>query len=41
LLIVNFTGSIGYGKNFIDSLLGHIGDKDVKDCGNLTKKAVE
>ena len=34
-------GEIGYGKKFLDSLLGHIGERDVEDCGNLTKKAIE
>tara|TARA_B110000285_G_scaffold149534_1_gene166932 strand:+ start:177 stop:347 length:171 start_codon:yes stop_codon:yes gene_type:complete len=41
LLIVNFRGSTGFGKGFIDSLLGHIGSKDVEDCGDLTIKATE
>jgi len=41
LLIVNYRGSTGYGKDFLDSLLGHIGSRDVEDCGNLTKMAIE
>ena len=41
MLIVNYRGSTGFGKDFIDSLLGHIGSRDVEDCGNLTKKALE
>ena len=40
LLIVNYRGSTGYGKDFLDSLLGHIGSRDVEDCGDLTLKAV-
>ena len=40
LLIVNYRGTIGFGKDFLDSLLGHIGSRDVEDCGNLTKKAI-
>jgi len=36
LLIVNFRGSTGYGKNSMDALLGNIGVVDVEDCGNLT-----
>ena len=32
---------MGFGKEFMDSLLGHIGSRDVEDCGNLTKKAIE
>ncbi len=31
---------MGYGKEFMDSLLCNIGSKDVEDCGNLTKKAI-
>ena len=41
LLIVNYRGTIGFGKDFMDSLLGHIGKRDVEDCGNLTKMAIE
>ena len=41
LLIVNYRGTIGFGKEFMDSLLGHIGSRDVEDCGNLTKAAIE
>jgi len=41
LLIINYRGSIGYGKDFMDSLLGHIGSRDVEDCGDLAKLAIE
>ena len=41
VLVVNYRGTIGFGKNFMDSLLGHIGSRDVEDCGNLTKMAIE
>jgi len=40
LLIVNFRGSIGYGEDSLNSLLGTIGVNDAQDCGNLTKKAL-
>jgi acylaminoacyl-peptidase len=40
LLIVNFRGSIGYGANAMNSLLGNIGINDVEDCGDLTKLAL-
>jgi len=40
-LIVNYRGSIGYGKNLMDSLLGQIGVRDVDDCGMLTKQALK
>lgn len=41
LLIINFRGSIGYGKNTMDSLLGQCGVNDVEDCGELTLKALK
>jgi acylaminoacyl-peptidase len=41
LLIVNFSGSIGYGGNFLNSLTGNIGVLDVEDCGDLTQLALE
>lgn len=41
LLIVNFRGSIGFGEDNLNSLLGTIGVNDVEDCGNLTKLALE
>ena len=40
LLIVNYRGSIGFGEASQNTLLGNIGDNDVADCGNLTKKAL-
>jgi len=41
LLIINYRGSTGYGKDFLDALLGHIGERDVEDCGNLIKLALD
>ena len=41
LLVVNYRGSYGYGSDFLESLLGHIGSRDVEDCGDLTRKALE
>lgn len=29
---VNYRGSLGFGKNFVDALPGHVGDMDVSDC---------
>jgi dipeptidyl aminopeptidase/acylaminoacyl peptidase len=40
LLILNYTGSTSYGEDFLNNLLGAIGDKDVHDCGQLIKKAI-
>ena len=41
VLVVNYRGTIGFGKDFMDSLLGHIGSRDVEDCGELTKLAIK
>lgn len=32
VLIINYRGSTGCGKDFLDALLGHVGSLDVKDC---------
>jgi len=40
LLILNYRGSTSYGEDFLNSLLGHIGDRDVHDCGRLAKEAI-
>lgn len=40
LLIINYRGSIGYGRDTMNSLLGQIGINDVYDCGELTLKAI-
>lgn len=41
LLLVNYRGSLGYGEDCLNSLLGNIGENDVNDVGNLTLKALE
>ena len=41
LLVLNYRGSTGYGETFLNELLGHIGDKDVHDCGQLIKLAMD
>lgn len=41
VLIVNYRGTVGFGKRFMDSLLGKVGSIDVEDCANLTIKATE
>lgn len=35
VLFVNYRGSLGAGKRNVDSLLGNVGDTDVKDCHDL------
>lgn len=34
VLFVNFRGSTGLGKDYVESLIGNIGDADVKDVYN-------
>jgi hypothetical protein len=41
VLIVSYRGTVGFGKRFMDSLLGKVGSIDVEDCANLTTKAAE
>jgi len=41
VLIVSYRGTVGFGKRFMDSLLGKVGSIDVEDCANLTIKATE
>lgn len=36
----NYSGSIGFGENFVRSLLGHCGSLDVKDCVAAMKRLV-
>ena len=40
-MILNYRGSTSYGEDFLNSLLGNIGDHDVHDCGLLTKLALQ
>jgi acylaminoacyl-peptidase len=37
VLVINYRGSMGYGDDFSNELLGNIGIKDVFDCGELVK----
>ena len=41
LLITNYTGSVSYGSNFMDRLVGRIGQLDVEDCANLCKNTLD
>jgi acylaminoacyl-peptidase len=41
LIIVNYRGSVGYGNDFLNSLLGNIGSHDVDDCYNLLDLALK
>jgi dipeptidyl aminopeptidase/acylaminoacyl peptidase len=38
---VNYRGSLGFGRAFLDALLGKIGIYDIEDVYNLTKQASE
>ncbi|KAF0709143.1 acylamino-acid-releasing enzyme-like isoform X3, partial [Aphis craccivora] len=37
VLFINYRGSIGLGKDYVESLLGNIGDADVKDIYNAVQ----
>ncbi|XP_050543366.1 acylamino-acid-releasing enzyme-like isoform X1 [Daktulosphaira vitifoliae] len=37
VLFVNYRGSTGLGQDYVESLLGHIGDADVKDVYNAVE----
>jgi acylaminoacyl-peptidase len=37
---MNYRGSLGYGEDTMNSLLGSIGQNDVEDCGELTLQAL-
>ncbi len=37
---VNYRGSLGAGKDSVESLPGHVGDLDVKDCNQALKEAL-
>ncbi|KAI0225469.1 hypothetical protein L0F63_000759 [Massospora cicadina] len=39
VLHVNYTGSVGYGSDYVNKLVGRIGDLDVKDCQYAVGKA--
>jgi len=37
VLFINYRGSIGLGKDYVESLLGNIGNADVKDVYNAVQ----
>ncbi|XP_050434308.1 acylamino-acid-releasing enzyme-like isoform X1 [Adelges cooleyi] len=37
VLFINFRGSTGLGQDYVESLLGHVGDADVKDVYNAVE----
>lgn len=39
LLVINYSGSLGFGSSHLDSLLGRIGELDVNDCIETINKA--
>ncbi|CAF1080330.1 unnamed protein product [Adineta ricciae] len=41
VLIVNYRGSIGFGQNSIDKLLGNISKTDVQDCHDAIRRCLD
>ena len=41
VLYVNYRGSLGFGEENVRSLLGNVGDMDVKDCQLAKEKCLE
>jgi len=41
VLFVNYRGSLGFGEENVRSLLGNVGDNDVKDCYMATQRALD
>ncbi|XP_046568487.1 acylamino-acid-releasing enzyme-like [Haliotis rubra] len=41
VLMVNYRGSVGFGQNSVDSLLGNVGDQDVKDVWAAATSVIE
>merc|ERR1719474_496398 len=41
ILFVNYRGSTGFGDENVRSLLGNVGDNDVKDCYMATQRALD
>ena len=41
MISVNYRGSIGYSRDFVECLLGHIGDYDVKDCFEVVMDTIK
>ncbi|CAH8545075.1 unnamed protein product [Schistosoma mattheei] len=39
-LLINYRGSLGYGNAFVQDLIGYISEKDVSDCVQATKFAL-
>merc|ERR1711871_331421 len=41
VLLPNYRGSVSFGEDFAEALLGNVGSMDVDDCGNLARRALE
>lgn len=40
-LVVNYSGSTGFGLDFLESQVGDIGTKEIEECGEILIKTIE
>lgn len=41
VLYVNYRGSLGFGKKYVDALPSHVGEMDVEDCRRALKHVID
>ncbi|GBG25434.1 Acylamino-acid-releasing enzyme [Hondaea fermentalgiana] len=41
VFVLNYRGSVGFGEDLLNALVGEIGVADVDDCGQLVQRALE